>query len=88
MELTQVLLVIVVVVLTGILSLVGVQLFLILKEVRLSIRKLNKILEDAGVVSESVAKPAASLSGFLTGLKGGADLVKLLLKDKKETGDE
>jgi len=89
MELTQVLLVIVVVALTTILSLVGVQVFLILKEIRRSVAKLNKILDDAGVVSESVAKPAASLSGFLTGLKSGRDLVKILLKEKKgEKGED
>lgn len=84
MQLTQILLVIVVVALTTILSLVGVQVFLILKEFRRSVSKVNKILDDAGVVSESVAKPVSSLSGFLTGLKSGTDVVRFLLKERKE----
>lgn len=84
MQLTQILLVIVVVALTTILSLVGVQVFLILKEFRRSVSKVNKILDDAGIVSESVAKPVSSLSGFLAGLKSGTDVVRFLLKERKE----
>lgn len=79
---TQILLTIVVLVLTTLLTIVGVEVFLILREFRESIRKMNKILDDAGLISESVAKPISGISGFLTGLKSGASLVKLLLKEE------
>jgi hypothetical protein len=78
MDTAQILLVVVVSVLTVILSLVGFEVFLILKEFKKTVSKTNKILDDTGLISESVAKPIAGLSGFLTGLKDSANLVKLL----------
>ena len=92
MEVTQILLVIVVLVLTTIISIVGVEVFLILREVRQSVRKTNKILDDAGLISESVAKPIVGMSNFLTGLKSGLGMVKkvteLLEKDEEEEKKE
>ncbi len=79
----QVLLFIVITVLTTVVSLCGIQVFYILKELRQSVRKTNKILDDAGLISESVAKPISGISGFLTGLKSGAEIIRLL-KGKKE----
>jgi hypothetical protein len=78
MDTAQILLVVVVLVLTVILSLVGFEVFLILKEFKKTVSKTNKILDDTGLISESVAKPIAGLSGFLTGLKDSANIVKLL----------
>lgn len=82
METTQLLLILTVSSLTIMLLIVGSQVALILREFRESVKKMNKILDDAGVVSESVAKPIAGLSGFLTGIKSGADLIKLLTSGK------
>ena len=62
--------------LTAVSIAVGVQVVLILIEFRKSMRKVNKILDDAGVVSESVAKPAAAISGLVTGIKEGSSLIK------------
>lgn len=83
-QVTSILLVVVVVILTAILSLVGIQLFLIFKEIRRSLQKTNKILDDASLISQSVAKPIASFSDFITGLRSGGDLVKFFLKKEKE----
>jgi len=78
----QILLVIVVTSLTTLLVFVGIQVIHILRELRESTQKLNKILDDFGVVSESVAKPIAGVSGFLTGIQSGAKLMKIF-KDKE-----
>jgi hypothetical protein len=78
MDTAQILLIVVVSVLTVILSLVGFEVFLILKELKKTVCKTNKILDDTGLITESVAKPIAGFSGFLTGLKDSANLVKLL----------
>lgn len=78
MDTAQILLIVVVSVLTVILSLVGFEVFLILRELKKTVNKTNKILDDTGLISESVAKPIAGLSGFLTGLKDSANIVKLL----------
>lgn len=77
-DIFQILLVLVVTCLTTLLVFVGIQVIYILKELRSSMRKLNKILDDASLISESVAKPIAGVSGFLTGIQSGAKLVKLL----------
>ncbi len=77
---TQIVLVIVILVLSTVLAIIGVEVFFILREFRESVRKMNKILDDTGLISESVAKPIAGLSGFLSGLKSGAGIMKLLTK--------
>lgn len=86
MEITQLILVLVIVLLASVLTVIGVEVFFILKEFRISVRKINKILDDSGLISESIAKPVADLSGFITGLKNGVHLMKFISKftDEKE----
>lgn len=81
---TQLLLIIVVVVLTILLSVIGVQVFFILREVQRSIQKVNKMLDDAGTISESITKPIASLSNSITGVSGIAGLLGWLASRKKK----
>lgn len=80
---TQILLIIVIVVLTVLLSVIGVQVFFILREVQRSIQKMNKMLDDAGKISESIAKPITSLSNSITGVSGIAGLLGWLASRKK-----
>jgi len=87
MDSAQILLIIVVMVLTAILTLVGVEVFFILRELRQTVKKTNKILDDSGLITESIAKPIAGFSGFLTGLKDSANIVKILA-DKFGGDDE
>lgn len=79
---TQLLLIVVITVLTVLLTAIGIQVFFILREVKKSIEKFNKIIDDAGVISESIAKPISSLSGSITGLSGIAGLLGWLTKRK------
>ncbi|OQA93843.1 MAG: hypothetical protein BWY24_00076 [Microgenomates group bacterium ADurb.Bin219] len=80
----QILLFLTVFILTTVLTLCGIQVFHILKELRESVKKANKILDDFGIISESVAKPVSGISGFLTGLKSGTEIINLLKGRKKE----
>lgn len=82
MEPAQALLVVVVVVLTAVLVAVGIQVYFILKEVRQSVRKMNKILDSAEEISQSVAKPIGSLSDSLMGISGVGGLVSWLMARK------
>lgn len=84
----QFLLIIIVVVLTLLLLMVGIQVFLILKDFRRSIEKINKILDDAGVISESFARPISSLSSSIGGLSGIAGLLGWLLTKRKKTEEK
>jgi len=85
---TQILLIVVITVLTVLLTAVGIQVFLILKEVRQSIRQLNEILDDAGEVSEAITRPILSLSNSITGLSGVTGLLGWLAKRKQTKKDE
>ena len=89
---TQILLIIVVSVLTAILAVVGIQVVYILRESRRSIEKFNKILDDAGKVSEAVTKPITSLFNSLGSFSGLSGLFSWLInrrqKNKEEKKDE
>lgn len=85
---TQILLIVVVTVLTVLLVAVGVQVFLILAEVRRSIQRLNKILDQAGEVSEAVSRPIISLSDSLTGLSGITGLLNWLANRRRKKDAE
>lgn len=82
---TQILLVAVVTVLTALLAIIGVQVFFILREIRESIKKFNKIIDDAGTISGSIAQPIASLSNSITGVSGIAGLLGWLSQRKRKS---
>lgn len=80
MEINQIIILLVIVVLASVLTAIGIEVFFVFKEFRETVKKVNKVIDDAGVISESVAKPVASFSGFLTGLKSGVNFVELFNK--------
>lgn len=82
-EPTAVLLAFVIVILTIMLSVIGVQVFFILREFRQTITKANKVLDDTSVISESVSKPISMVSAMVTGLRGGSKIVKILTREKQ-----
>lgn len=84
----QVLLIVVVTVLTVLLTIIGVQVFFILKEIRHSVEKSNKILDDAGIVSGTVSKSATTLSNSFSGLASLGGILKLFAGKKKEAKEQ
>lgn len=56
---TQILLMLIILVLTTMLTVIGVQVFFILREFRVTLQKANKVLDDTGVISESVSQPVS-----------------------------
>lgn len=64
MDPTQIVLLIMIVVLGVTLTLVGIQFFLILRELEKSLQKTNLILEDTRVFSSGLAAGADNLKGF------------------------
>lgn len=81
----QVVLVFVIAVLTVLLLVLGIQVFFILRELRQTVSKANKVLDDTGLITESVSKPISSLSTIVSGVKLGA-LIAQRLKVKKSRG--
>lgn len=71
MEGIQTLLVVVVVSLTGLLVIVGIQIVLVIVDLRKSIKRLNTILEDA-ILGGGLIRPE-KLTGIISMFKKGKD---------------
>ncbi len=84
MDPAQLLLIVVIVVLTLIFILLGVQVFFILREFKNTIKKANKVLDDTGVITESVSGPLSNLSMLASGVKAGAFIASLLRGKSKK----
>jgi flagellar biosynthesis protein FlhB len=82
--LNQILLLLVVTILTTLLTLSGIQVIHILSELRETMRKVNKSMDDFNLITNSVAKPVAGVSGFVMGLKSGSDVFRLFLKNAQK----
>lgn len=83
----QILLTAVISVLTVLLTIIGLEVFQILKEFKRSLEKINKILDDTGRITESVAEPIEEASDFLIGLKKGISFLRNIsrfFKDEKK----
>ncbi len=70
--------------LTILLVVLGIQVFYILKEIRFSVQKTNKMLDDAGKVSGTVSEGVTSMSGFMNGIKSGLQMISALQKKGEE----
>jgi uncharacterized BrkB/YihY/UPF0761 family membrane protein len=70
----QIIIVSVITVLTLILSIVGVQIILILQEIKKSLGKVNTIIEDTQSVTSKIARSTSSVTGMLVGLKTALSL--------------
>lgn len=78
----------VIIVLTILLLVLGIQVFFILRELRKTVTKANRVLDKTNSITESVSAPISSLSNILVGLKTGASFINLLRKNKKHLAKE
>jgi len=92
-DLVQVVLLTVIIILTLLLVILGIQVFLILSEVRKTVSKTNGILEKADTITESVKTPLAALSTIAIGVKSSsilslAKFIRSFLGHEKEESHE
>ena len=73
----QIVLLIVIVVLTILLVILGIQIFFILRELRTTVKKTNKILDNAYAITEDIEGPVSALSSLALGLKTGSIMTVL-----------
>jgi hypothetical protein len=88
----QTVLILVIVILTFLLVVLGIQVFFILKDLRKTLTKANRVLDNANAITENVSGPLSSLSTVLTTVKSGsvitvAKIIKGFLS-KDETDEE
>jgi hypothetical protein len=68
----QLVLLIVILVLTVLLVVLGIQIFFILKELRQTISKTNKVLDNADSITENIEAPLSALSSLALGVKASS----------------
>lgn len=78
----QAVLLFVVVLLTILFVVLGIQVFYILREIRFTVQKTNKILDDAEVITGSISGPLSSLSNLTAGFKIGSLITNFFAKKK------
>lgn len=89
-DITQVLLIAVIAILTTILTIIGIQIVHILKEFRKTIEKINKIITDAGRVTEEVSDSVVEIAGISSGIRSALGIFNFFCKKgkKKERENE
>ncbi len=87
MDTAQIILILVIVLLTILLGVLGVQVFFILREFRKTVSKANKVLDNTNIITQSVSTPISSLSTITQGLKTGASFITLFKKIFSEDKD-
>ncbi len=83
----QAVLLFVIALLTILLIVLGVQIFLILKDLRGTVRRTNRVLDHVDSLTENISEPITLLSGIFSSSSLLSSVVKLLgkysEKDKK-----
>lgn len=69
------------IVLTVLLVVLGVQVYLILKEIKMSLVKGNSMLDDAKKVTSTVGESVAGMAGIVSGIKAALSVFKTFRKD-------
>ena len=88
MDATQAIILSVIVVLTIFLIIIGYQLFFVLKELRLTLKKSNRILDDTQDFISQVKKPIESANNIIAAITTGAGIAHFLKKAKEEVKHE
>lgn len=90
MDSAQIILVVVIILLTILLFVLGVQVFFILKEFRKTVSKANRVLDNTNAITQNVSDPINSIARLASGLKTGASIInvfkKLVSGDDEDSG--
>ncbi len=78
MDTIQLVLLVVVVVLTVLLVTLGIQIYLILKEVRQTVHKANKVLDNTNTITRSVSEPLTHFSELASNMATGSVVANVL----------
>ncbi|HCQ31481.1 TPA: hypothetical protein DIU27_03825 [Candidatus Collierbacteria bacterium] len=92
MTLPQIVSLISTVLLTSVALIVGVQLILVLKELRYSLTKINQTIDTTSDVIEKISQPAIGLFAILEGFKESGKIIeavsRLFGKEKQRPEEE
>lgn len=82
-NLTQVILVVVITTLTILLTFIGIQVVYILKDLRETLQKVNKIVGQAEALTTAISKPITGISSLIEGIQSSLKIAELLGYVKK-----
>ncbi len=82
MDTTQLLLTVVLTVTTILLVVIGIQLILVLRELRVALKRINGIIDAFEKVGGSVEHGFAELTGFFAGAKSLFSIIDILRRKK------
>jgi len=80
MDPAQAIIFLVIVILTVIFVVLGIQAFRVLKELRLTLLKTNRILDTAEKITDNISNPISTFSQVVTGVKTGSIIASFLKK--------
>lgn len=78
MSLPQIITIVSTSLITIIVVVVGIQIILLLKEIRGSLSRLNQVMDTADSAFQRLSQPAVAIAGLLEGLKHSNKLFKLV----------
>jgi len=82
-NLTQVILVVVITTLTILLTVIGIQVVSILKDLKETLKRINKIADNAEVITSAVVRPVTGVSRLVEGVQSSLKIAELLGYIKK-----
>ncbi len=80
MDLLQIALIFLMLLLAVFLTITGVQVFFILRDLQQALERLNRVLDTGEEIAEDIEKPLGAASGFITTLGAGAKAIKSVIK--------
>jgi hypothetical protein len=83
----QAVLLVVIILLTLLLLVLGVQVFFILRELKQTLSRATKVLQNTESITESVSEPMSLISGLVLSTKSLSTISKILKKFRDKDGD-
>jgi len=80
MDLPQIILLLVIVIVSTILIIIGIQIIGLLKDAKETLKKTDLILEDVSFLSRSLTRGSSTISHLFTSLESGLQLVGMVTK--------
>ena len=84
MDTTQFILLTIAIVLAVFLIAIGFQAFFVLKDLRKTLYRTNRLLDNADEMLDQVRRPVESVSNFMTALTTGAGIAQIFKKFKDD----
>lgn len=78
MDAAQILLIVVISILSLLLVVLGVQVFFILREIKNTLSRANKVLEDTSFITKNLSGSISSFTNLASGLKIGTVIATIL----------